>query len=354
MGDCVLQWGGMSPRSIVYARRALQIMDFTSSSSSSHARVPFTGSRSAAARRAGGSLLYAARPGLGSGIQAWVGGTRGERLSARLVVRGRERAVSIRAASTSCRNRIWTCASCRYTESFEANRVNPVRFCGRGMTFPNSDGISTGEQAGRCAQTDCARLRRFTDRGAAYLCDDLVTQTQLIAGLKAVTAFVHLDPALPHDPTAHRELPRAQRVTVSFPRGGVAIYSRLKHDLWEMSEAVSLSGCGIVVLNARATDSCSTTRTPTQIGDSAIHRAGGCDRARASVRGGFVSGPFAKITIAGGRVHGKSRLVEVGGLRGSIVGGFAGAGEGEGGALREWEDGVRGAVVSPLSSVVGR
>jgi len=170
--------------------------------------------------------------GLGSGNQAWVGGTRGERLSARLVVRGRERAVSIRAASTSCRNRIWTCASFAYTESFEANRVNPVRFWRRGMTFPNSDGISTGEQAGRCAQTDCARLRRLPDRGAAYLCDDLVTQTQLIAGLKAVTAFVHLDPALPHDPTAHRELPRAQRVTVSFPRGGVAIYSRLKHDLW--------------------------------------------------------------------------------------------------------------------------
>ena len=86
-----------------------------------------------------------------------------------------------------------------YTEAFEANRVNPVsHFARREMTFPKS---LLGYQPDKRTDDDIKLTvgdipDNYLTARAAYLCPmDLVTQTQLIAGLKRghVHTFV-LDP----------------------------------------------------------------------------------------------------------------------------------------------------------------
>jgi len=148
-----------------------------------------------------------------------------------------------------------------YNEALEANRINPVaHFSRREMTFPKS---LLGYQSDRKA--DEARNLIVTDiptdyltARAAYLCPmDLVTQTQLIAGLKRghVHSFI-LDPsAVTMTPTARRELPALLNGATAFLPSEEEmrnLFQSETHDLWEMAEAVSLYGCEYVVIKRGA------------------------------------------------------------------------------------------------------
>jgi sugar/nucleoside kinase (ribokinase family) len=94
----------------------------------------------------------------------------------------------------------------------------------------------------------------YLDARAAHLCPmDLITQTQLIAGLKrgTVSTFT-LDPA-PATMTmaARRELPvLLNGVTAFLPSYDELrnLFWGAKHDIWQMAEAVSLYGCEYVVI----------------------------------------------------------------------------------------------------------
>lgn len=144
-----------------------------------------------------------------------------------------------------------------YNESFEANRVNPVsHFARRQMTVPKS---LLGYQPDK-KQDEALNLTvrdipdDYLTARAAYLCPmDLVTQTQLIAGLKRghVHSFI-LDPSsATMTPTSRRELPALLNgVTAFLPSEEEMrnLFQAETHDLWEMAEAISLYGCEIVVI----------------------------------------------------------------------------------------------------------
>ena len=148
-----------------------------------------------------------------------------------------------------------------YNESFEANRVNPVsHFARRQMTVPKS---LLGYQQDK-KQDDALKLTvrdipdNYLTARAAYLCPmELVTQTQLIAGLKRgqVHSFI-LDPSpASMTPTSRRELPALLNgVTAFLPSEGELrnLFQAETHDLWEMAEAVSLYGCEYVVIKRGA------------------------------------------------------------------------------------------------------
>jgi sugar/nucleoside kinase (ribokinase family) len=144
-----------------------------------------------------------------------------------------------------------------YNESFEANRVNPVsHFARREMTFPKS---LLGYQPDKELDEEIELTVRdipddYLTARAAYLCPmGLVTQTQLIAGLKR--GYVHsfiLDP-LPAamTPASRRDLPALLNGVTAFLPSEEEIrnlFQNETHDLWEMAEAVSLYGCEYVVI----------------------------------------------------------------------------------------------------------
>ena len=144
-----------------------------------------------------------------------------------------------------------------YNEAFEANRVNPVsHFARRQMTVPKS---LLGYQPDRKPDEALKLTVRdipdeYLTARAAYLCSmELVTQTQLIAGLKrgAVHSFI-LDPApATMTPAARRELPALLNGVTAFLPSEEEIRNLFQaetHDLWEMAEAVSLYGCDHVVI----------------------------------------------------------------------------------------------------------
>jgi ribokinase len=144
-----------------------------------------------------------------------------------------------------------------YTESFEANRINPVaHFSRREMTFPKSllgyQPEKKADEARRLIVTDIPN--DYLTARAAYLCPmDLVVQTQLIAGLKRghIHSFI-LDPSpVAMTPTARRELPALLNgVTAFLPSEEEMrnLFQSETHDLWKMAEAVSLYGCEFVVI----------------------------------------------------------------------------------------------------------
>lgn len=148
-----------------------------------------------------------------------------------------------------------------YNESFEANRVNPVsHFARRGLTFPKS---LMGYQPD-AKQDDALKLTvrdipdDYLTARAAYFCPmDLITQTQLIAGLKRghTHSFI-LDPApASMTPAARRELPALlNSVTAFLPSEEELrnLFQAETHDLWEMAEAVSLYGCEFVIIKRGA------------------------------------------------------------------------------------------------------
>ena len=144
-----------------------------------------------------------------------------------------------------------------YNESFEANSVNPVsHFARREMTFPKS---LLGYQTGKKLDEELMLTVRdipddYLTARAAYLCPmGLVTQTQLIAGLKRghVHSFI-LDPSpITMTPESRRELPALLNgVTAFLPSEEEMrnLFQSETHDLWEMAEAVSLYGCEYVVI----------------------------------------------------------------------------------------------------------
>jgi sugar/nucleoside kinase (ribokinase family) len=209
---------------------------------------------------AGGSLLYAA-----AGLGVWESG---------VGLVGRVGDDYPRAWLNECKSRGFDTSGIHilsekldvrdfvaYDESFEGNRVNPVsHFARREMTFPKS---LLGYQPDK--KVDEARKLTVTDipgdyltARAAHICPmDLVTQTQLIAGLKRgnVHTFT-LDPApASMIPKARRELPALINGVTAFMPSEEEMRSLFEgetHDLWKMAEAVALYGCEYVVIKCGA------------------------------------------------------------------------------------------------------
>lgn len=151
-----------------------------------------------------------------------------------------------------------------YNELFEPNRINPVsHFARRQMTFPKAllgyqaaDPTKKSNGEGLLSVTDIPN--EFLMARAALLCSmDIVTQTQLIAGMKrgSVHTFV-LDPGPDAMlPAARRELPALLNgVTAFLPSQEELseLYWGETYDVWEMAEAVSMYGCEYVVIKCGA------------------------------------------------------------------------------------------------------
>jgi cytidine kinase len=147
-----------------------------------------------------------------------------------------------------------------YNESFEGSRVNPVsQFARREMTFPKS--LLGYQPPDDKKKPDRERILIVTDipsdyltARAALLCPmDLVTQTQLIAGMKlgSVHTFV-LDPGpVTITRTARRELPALLNGVTAFLPSQDELSNLFwgdTYDLWKMAEKVSMYGCEYVVI----------------------------------------------------------------------------------------------------------
>ena len=144
-----------------------------------------------------------------------------------------------------------------YNESLEANRVNPVsHFARRQLTVPKSLlGYQPDKKPDEALKLTVRDIPNdYLTARAAYICPmDLVTQTQLIAGLKRgqVHSFI-LDPSpVTMTPTSRRELPALLNGVTAFLPSEEEIRNLFQaetHDLWEMAEAVSLYGCEYVII----------------------------------------------------------------------------------------------------------
>ena len=146
-----------------------------------------------------------------------------------------------------------------YNESFEVSRINPVtQFARRQMTFPKSlfgyqplDERKMDE-AGNLIVTDIPDTY-LTARSALICPMNLVTQTQLIAGMKRgeVHTFVLEPEAASMTPTARRELPALLNGVTAFLTSEEELKNLFwgqTHDLWKMAEWVSMYGCEYVVI----------------------------------------------------------------------------------------------------------
>lgn len=150
-----------------------------------------------------------------------------------------------------------------YTDTLEVIRINPVtHFARRGMAFPKSLlGYQLLEErkpdeSGSLLITDIPE--NYLPARAALLCPmHLVTQTQLIAGMKRgdVHTFV-LEPASTSmTPTARRELPALLNGVTAFLTSQDELRKLFwgeTHDLWKMAEWVSMYGCEYVVIKCGA------------------------------------------------------------------------------------------------------
>jgi ribokinase len=151
-----------------------------------------------------------------------------------------------------------------YDESFEASRINPVsQFARRGMTFPKS--LLGYQPPDDKKKPDPESMLIVTDipsdyllARAALLCSmDIVTQTQLIAGMKrgSVHTFI-LEPG--HDamtPKARRGLPTLLHGVTAFIPSQEELCNLFwgeTHDLWEMARSISKYGCEYVVIKCGA------------------------------------------------------------------------------------------------------
>src|SRR6266498_4534212 len=212
---------------------------------------------------AGGSLLYAA-----AGLRVWeseiglvgrVGNDYPREWLNQCMMRGFDTS-GIRIISKNLDVREFVA----YSESFEANRINPVsHFARRDMTFPKS--LLGYQPPDDKKKPDCESMLIVTDipndyltARAALLCPmDLVTQTQLIAGMKlgSVHTFV-LDPGpATMTRTARRELPALLNGVTAFLPSQEELCNLFwgeTYDLWKMAEAVSMYGCEYVVIKCGA------------------------------------------------------------------------------------------------------
>jgi sugar/nucleoside kinase (ribokinase family) len=146
-----------------------------------------------------------------------------------------------------------------YTETLEASQINPItHFARRGMTFPKT---LLGYQPPHERKVDEEQSLIVTDipdhyltaRGALLCPMNLVTQTQLIAGMKRgqVHTFV-LEPAsVSMTPKARRELPALLNGVTAFLTSQEELKNLFwgeTHDLWRMAEMVSVYGPEYVVI----------------------------------------------------------------------------------------------------------
>jgi len=146
-----------------------------------------------------------------------------------------------------------------YTDSLEANHINPItHFARRGMTFPKSllgyqppNERKMAEEAALIV-TDIPDL--YLTARAALICPmSLITQTQLIAGMKRgqVHTFA-LEPASSTmTPKARRELPALLNGVTIFLTSQEELKNLFwgdTHDLWKMAEMVSVYGPEYVVI----------------------------------------------------------------------------------------------------------
>jgi sugar/nucleoside kinase (ribokinase family) len=208
---------------------------------------------------AGGSLLYAA-----AGLRVWeseiglvgrVGNDYPREWLNHCIARGFDTS-GIRIVSKNMDVREFIA----YNESFEPNRVNPVsHFARRDMIFPKSllgyqppDDKKKPDRESVLIVTDIPN--DYLTARAALLCPmDLVTQTQLIAGMKrgSVHTFV-LDPGfVTMTRTARRELPALLNGVTAFLPSQEELYNLFwgeTYDLWKMAEKVSMYGCEYVVI----------------------------------------------------------------------------------------------------------
>jgi len=147
-----------------------------------------------------------------------------------------------------------------YDELLEVCHINPVsHFARHELTFPKSllgyqppDDKKRRVEEGMLVVTDIPG--DYLMARAALLCSmDIVTQTQLIAGMKSgsVHTFV-LDPGPDSmTPTARRRLPALLNGVTAFLPSQEELCNLFwgeTHDLWEMAEAVSMYGCEYVVI----------------------------------------------------------------------------------------------------------
>jgi ribokinase len=147
-----------------------------------------------------------------------------------------------------------------YNEAYEVNRINPVsHFARREMTFPKAllgyqpPDVTKKQNPENALNITDIPPDYLTARAALLCAMDIISQTQLIAGMKrgSVHTFV-LDPgADAMMPSARRELPALLNgVTAFLP--SLEELSNLfwgdTHDVWEMAEAVSMYGCEYVVV----------------------------------------------------------------------------------------------------------
>ena len=150
-----------------------------------------------------------------------------------------------------------------FSETFEASHINPItHFARRGMTFPKSllgyqppdERKKDGEAA--LIVTDIPD-HYLTARGALLCPMSLVTQTQLIAGMKRgqVHTFI-LEPASASmTPKARRELPALLNGVTAFLTSQEELRNLFwgeTHDLWKMAEWVSIYGPEYVVIKCGA------------------------------------------------------------------------------------------------------
>ncbi len=210
----------------------------------------------------GGSLLYA-----GAGLRLWEGavglvGRVGEDYPVAWIdeiIRHGFDTTGIRIVSKKLDQRDFI----SYTDSLEASHINPItHFARRGMTFPKS---LLGYQPINERKMDQESTLIVTDipdsyltaRGALICPMGLVTQTQLIAGMKRgqVHTFV-LEPASASmKPKARRELPALLNGVTAFITSQEEMRNLFwgeTHDLWKMAETVSVYGPEYVVIKCGA------------------------------------------------------------------------------------------------------
>ena len=151
-----------------------------------------------------------------------------------------------------------------YDETFEASRVNPVsQFARRGMTFPKSllgyqppDEKKKPNPESMLIVTDIPS--DYLIARAALLCSmDIVTQTQLIAGMKrgSVHTFVLVPGPDAITPKARRGLPALLHGVTAFIPSQEELCNLFwgeTHDLWKMAQAISMYGCEYVVIKCGA------------------------------------------------------------------------------------------------------
>jgi sugar/nucleoside kinase (ribokinase family) len=208
---------------------------------------------------AGGNLLYAA-----AGLRVWeseiglvgrVGNDYPREWLNQCIARGFDTS-GIRVVSRNIDMREFIA----YNETLEGSRINPVsQFARREMTFPKSllgyqppDDKKKPDSESKLVVTDIPS--DYLTARAALLCPmDLVTQTQLIAGMKlgSVHTFV-LDPGpVTITRTARRELPALLNGVTAFLPSQDELSNLFwgdTYDLWKMAEKVSMYGCEYVVI----------------------------------------------------------------------------------------------------------